>query len=77
MLKGGGLLKNNFNTTQVRKQSKRLLSMFKTLPVFVIEYGQAVCRKGEYRQCLNILNLEIVKYIITIPVIMVIMIFNR
>lgn len=39
MLKGGGLLKNNFNTTQVRKQSKRLLSMFKTLPVFVIWTG--------------------------------------
>jgi len=27
--------------------------MFKTLPVFVIEYGQAVCRKGEHRRCLN------------------------
>ena len=38
-LKRGDLLKNNFNTTQVRKQSKRLLSMFKTLPVFVIWTG--------------------------------------
>ena len=33
--------------------------MYKTLPVFVVEYGQAVCRKGEYRWCLKIL--EIVK----------------
>jgi len=33
--------------------------MLKTLSVFVIEYGQAVCRKGEYSWCLNIL--EIVK----------------
>ena len=55
-LKRGDLLKNNFNTTQVRKQSKRLLSMLKTLPIFVVKYGQAVCRKDEYRECLNILE---------------------
>ena len=61
MLKGGGLLKNNFNTTQVRKQSKRLLSMLKALPIFVVKYGQVVCRKSEYRWGLNILKLKIVK----------------
>ena len=33
--------------------------MLKTLPVFVLEYGQAVYVKEEYRQCLNILKLKI------------------
>ena len=33
--------------------------MLKTLPVFVLEYGQAVYGKEEYRQCLNILKLKI------------------
>ena len=35
--------------------------MLKTLPIFVVKYGQVVCRKSEYRWGLNILKLKIVK----------------
>jgi len=43
-------LKSNFNVTKSKEIEQGCkLNVLKTLPVFVIKYGQAVCRTGEYR----------------------------